>query len=202
MTFPKSFTDREILELEGTRVESGYRLRVLNPELDPTFRYVSIYPDLSSSVLPFFETKILEPNELTIFSIHKEEVCCLATTRRLLWLDAENQIQSISFNNIRDVGLMAGLGDPAYPPSFRHYFVNGVLHEGYPPENISFKDCNPKFYNPFMYLIDTDGNRHVVKLVEKFPIYSAIDLLGNASERVPEAQLIKNQQRQRKGADR
>ena len=200
MSFPQSFTDQDILDLASGDIEIGYRKRVLNPQLDPTFRYITLYPKVNSTETPRLESITLEPGELTIFSIQKDEVSSLATTRRFFWIDPDSQMRSVNFRNIRDVGLMAGWGDPAYPKDYKHYFVNGVLHEGVPPADICLRDCDPKFSNPFIYLIDTTDHRHVIKLVEKFPIYSTIDLLRSASEGVSEARIIKNQQKLRKSA--
>lgn len=184
MTIPKDLSDSDIRTLVGGKIERAYLLRVSNPELDPTVKFCRLYPERDSGEFTVLDSIELEPGELTIFEVKKDDADSLLTTRRLVWRNEFGTIQDVRLSNISKCGLLASAGDPVYPSDFIHYFKDGKLYEGYPPANLNLRECIPQFKNPYMYLVDTNGHRHVIKLVEMFPVYAVLDAVGSASTEV------------------
>lgn len=187
MTIPADLSDEEIKLYVGRKIEEDYALRVIHPELDPSFKFCTPYPEKEPSFTPLLEKIELEPGELPVFAVHRGEAQALLTTRRFFWLNCFDSVESVRLSFIRGVGLAFGAGDPAYPGSPVHYVLDGKIFMGLPPAHLRPRDCNPLFHNPFMYLIDKDNNRYEIKLVEMFPIHTLLDALDSASEQVSEA---------------
>ncbi|MBK9620633.1 MAG: hypothetical protein IPO31_15790 [Candidatus Obscuribacter sp.] len=181
MAILSDLSDTEIRELIGEPIRKEFELRVNTPGAEQELEFCTLFPERQPYGQLLVDSIRLETGELTIFAIHQLAAQCVLTTRRLIWLNDSRTIQSVRLNNIKDVGMLADSGDPAYPADHYHYLQDRVLKEGSPTVGVNSKDCALKFNSQFLYLIEVDGRRHVIYLVKQFPIQTVITALSSVA---------------------
>ena len=179
MAIPSDLSDSEIRELIGEPIRKQYELLVTDSGPEQGLAFCALFPEPQQYGQLLVDYIRLETGELTIFAIHQLPAECVLTTRRLIWRNDLCTIQSARLNNIKDVGLLADSGDPAYPSDHYHYLQDRVLKEGSPTVGVNSKDCALKLNSQFLYLIEVDGRRHVIYLVKQFPIQTVLAALSS-----------------------
>ncbi|MFA6211071.1 MAG: hypothetical protein WCT03_01615 [Candidatus Obscuribacterales bacterium] len=181
MTIPINFSDQDII------LAATFGLQEYLDFASSCFESIGSNSDcitICPQNLPTsFASISLAPGELVTLVVSKDRIGCLVTTRRLIWLDKFGKIQSQSLKNIKTAALFGSLGDPAYPSGLPHYFLNGELMEGHPPnsDKVTFQQISPRYQSPFICVIDSAGSRHEIKLVPRAPLYAVLWILGMAS---------------------